>query len=162
MSNIPFNKNICEINIQNNLLVSCIVKINTILPNKFYFSNESKLDIPRIIEIENIDRRTCSYNKDFNNNIILSVRKHKINDDSCMIVPFFKSTNFTCLSCNRIHTQKSEKCCDFENTIIRLNQASLYKIALPNKDQVESYIQKSREEFINLHFPDILDTILLR
>jgi hypothetical protein len=162
MSKVPFNKNICEINTQNNLLVSCIVKINTILPNKFYFSNDSKLEIPRIIEIENIDRRTCSYNKDFNNNIILSVRKHKIDNEPCMIVPFFKSTNFTCLSCNRIHTHKSEKCCDLNNTIIRLNQASLYKIAIPNRNEVEICIQKSREEFINLHFPDILDTILLR
>lgn len=162
MSNFPFNKNICEINIQNNLFVSCIVKINTVLPNKFYFTKDSKLEIPRIIEVENIDKRTCSYNKDFNQNIILSIKKYKIDNNPYLIVPFFKSTNFMCLSCNRIHTSKSEQCCDLGTSLIRLNQAKLYKIAFPDKDQTEQCIQNSREEFIKLHFPDILDTILLR
>ena len=46
-----------------------------------------------------------------------------------------------------------------ENT--KIEKATLIKLVIPDIVQVEKTIENIRNEFILLHFPDILDTILL-
>ena len=47
------------------------------------------------------------------------------------------------------------------NNPIKLVKAELYKIEIPNVFDIPHSIIKARTEFIDLHFPDILSTMIL-
>ena len=48
------------------------------------------------------------------------------------------------------------------NNPIKLIKAELYKIEIPNVFDIPSSIIRARTDFVDLHFPDILSTIILR
>ena len=66
------------------------------------------------------------------------------------------------MSCNKLHNGKTNKCCPMTNNPIKLIRAELYKIEIPNVFDIPSSIQRARLDFIDLHFPDILSTMLIR
>lgn len=49
-----------------------------------------------------------------------------------------------------------------ENSPVKINKAELYKIEIPDISQVNTSILRARSNFVDLHFPDILSTIILR
>jgi hypothetical protein len=48
------------------------------------------------------------------------------------------------------------------NNPIKLIKAELYKIEIPNVFDIPSSIVRARTDFVDLHFPDILSTMLIR
>jgi hypothetical protein len=48
------------------------------------------------------------------------------------------------------------------NNPVKLIKAELYKIEIPNVFDIPHSIIRARTEFIDLHFPDILSTMLVR
>ncbi len=162
---IPFLPNIFKIELWNNQLVSNIIQKNIVTPNKFYFTDDCKIEIPRIIEVANnnlIIKKTCHYHKNFNDTYIISVMKANLELSGNFLIPYFTSNKFKCLSCNKIHDGKTDKCCSMEKSVICLEQAKLYKIEIPKLSEIELSLSNSREEFTRLHFVDFLDTIMLR
>lgn len=58
--------------------------------------------------------------------------------------------------------KRSSKCCEMMNSPIRLNSAELYKIVIPSRYDIVSELSRAKNDFIDLHFPDLLSTILLK
>ena len=161
----PLLPGLFKIELWNNQFVSSIVQKNIIAPNKFYFTDECKIEIPRLIEVVNNSesiKKTCTHYKNFDNTYIISCSKTNIDLSSKFLIPYFTSNKFKCLSCNKIHDGKTDQCCSLEKSVVCLEQAKLYKIEIPKLSEVESSLIKSKEEFARLHFVDILDTIMLR
>jgi hypothetical protein len=48
------------------------------------------------------------------------------------------------------------------NNPIKLIRAELYKIEIPNVFDIPNAIIRARTDFVDLHFPDILSTMLVR
>jgi hypothetical protein len=143
----------------------CISSQNQLSPTKFLFDKKSIIEIPRVVEFQNpieLTERIITYNKTFNNDYFVHIKKLNIDFSSNIVIPYFKSKSFTCMSCKKYHNGKSEKCCTLEKSPILLHQAKLYKLELPELSTVREKILAARQEFIELHFPDFLDTILLR
>lgn len=161
----PSLPSLFKIDLWKNQFVSTIIQKNIVLPNKFYFTDECKIEIPRLIEVVNKDiacKKTCTYMKNFNDSYMITCSKTNLDLSGTFAIPYFTSNNFKCLSCNKIHNGKTDKCCSMEKTIISLSQAKLYKIEIPQLSYVEKTLSDSREEFARLHFVDFLDTIMLR
>ena len=161
----PILPSLFKIVLWKNLLASTIIQKNIVAPNKFYFTDECKIEIPKLIEVvnnETIVKKTCLHTKTFEDSYILSLPKTNLDLSSNFLIPYFTSTKFRCLSCNKIHNGKTDKCCSLEKSVIFLEQAKLYKIEIPKLSDVEKSLQNSREEFARLHFVDFLDTIMLR
>ena len=161
----PILPSLFKIVLWKNLLASTIIQKNIVAPNKFYFTDECKIEIPKLIEVvnnETIVKKTFLNTKNFEDSYILSLPKTNLDLSSNFLIPYFTSTKFRCLSCNKIHDGKTDKCCSLEKSVIFLEQAKLYKIEIPKLSDVEKSLQNSREEFARLHFVDFLDTIMLR
>ena len=161
----PILPSLFKIVLWKNLLASTIIQKNIVTPNKFYFTDECKIEIPRLIEVvnnETIVKKTCLHTKTFEDSYILSLSKTNLDLSSNFLIPYFTSTKFRCLSCNKIHDGKTDKCCTLEKSVLFLEQAKLYKIEIPKLSDVEKSLENSREEFARLHFVDFLDTIMLR
>ena len=77
-----------------------------------------------------------------------------------MILPVFSQCDFKCLKCKVHHSKNSKQCCSLNGGIM-IEKATLSKLVIPDSSEVEKTIENIRNEFILLHFPDILDTILL-
>ena len=154
-----------KIDLWKNQLVSTIVQKNIVTPNKFYFTDDCKIEIPRLIEVSNNNttiKKTCTYSKNFMDSYLLSLSNTNLDISSKFLVPYFSSNKFKCLSCNKIHDGKTDKCCSMEKSVVLLEQAKLYKVEIPKLSDIEKSLQESREEFARLHFVDFLDTIMLR
>jgi hypothetical protein len=161
----PSLPSLFKIDLLKNHLVSTIIQKNVVTPNKFYFTDECKIEIPRLIEVVNNDKtikKTCTYSKNFTDSYVLFLSNIDLDVSSKFLVPYFTSIKFRCLSCNKIHDGKTDKCCALEKSVIFLEQAKLYKIEIPKLSNVEKSLQNSRDEFARLHFVDFLDTIMLR
>jgi hypothetical protein len=126
--------------------------------NKFY-----TLNVPRLIELQigkNSEKRIVRSFKDFNYKTYVYFKKLDLNLEDFMILPVFSQCEFKCLKCKINHSKNSKQCCNLNGGIM-IEKATLTKLVIPDKDQVENTIEQIRNEFILLHFPDILDTILL-
>jgi hypothetical protein len=161
----PSLPSLFKIDLFKNQLVSTIIQKNVVTPNKFYFTDECKIEIPRLIEVVNNDttiKKICTYSKNFTDSYVLFLSNVDLEVSSKFLIPYFTSTKFRCLSCNKIHDGKTDKCCSLEKSVIFFEQAKLYKIEIPKLSEIEKSLQNSREEFARLHFVDFLDTIMLR
>lgn len=130
---------------------------------KITFDKSYTLNIPRLIELQignHIEKRIVRSFKDFNFNTYVYFKKLDLSLDDFMILPLFSQCEFQCLKCKIKHTKNSNQCCNLNGGII-ITKATLSKLIIPDKDQVDKTIENTRNEFILLHFPDILDTILL-
>jgi hypothetical protein len=161
----PSLPSLFKIDLWKNQLVSTIIQKNVVTPNKFYFTDECKIEIPRLIEVVNNDttiKKICTYSKNFTDSYALFLSNVDLDVSGKFLIPYFTSTKFRCLTCNKIHDGKTDKCCSMEKSVLFLEQAKLYKIEIPKLSDVEKSLQNSREEFARLHFVDFLDTIMLR
>jgi hypothetical protein len=130
---------------------------------KITFSDSYVLNIPRLIEIQigkNTDKRIMRSMKDFNSNTYVYFKKLDLSLEDFMILPVFSQCDFKCLKCKIHHSKNSKQCCSLNGGIM-IEKATLSKLVIPDSSEVEKTIENIRNEFILLHFPDILDTILL-
>jgi hypothetical protein len=130
---------------------------------KITFSDSYVLNIPRLIELQigkNIDKRIMRSMKDFNSNTYVYFKKLDLSLEDFMILPVFSQCDFKCLKCKIHHSKNSKQCCSLNGGIM-IEKATLSKLVIPDSSEVEKTIENIRNEFILLHFPDILDTILL-
>ena len=151
--------------ISNNEILGCLASPGILSDTKLVFTKEYSIMVPATILVEcngTSFRKICSTHKDFSGNTFVRFKKIEIDYTVQYLIPHFRSNDFICMSCNKIHNGKSSKCCSLENSPIRINKAELYKIEIPHVSQVNSTIIKARSNFVDLHFPDILSTIILR
>jgi len=156
---------IYNINKENNFSSSCIVRFNTLTPDKFFITAQSHLELPRIIDF-NINnsksKKACHYHKDFSNSNYIYFRNYDIDKNLKFLIPLFQCSLFKCSSCNKIHNAKSNQCCDLINSPIEIVKAKLIKITIPDNENVHQSIEDNRKEFLKLHFPDLTDMIIMR
>lgn len=130
---------------------------------KITFSDSYTLSIPRLIELQtgqNIEKRIMRSLRDFNSNTYVYFKKLDLSLEDFMILPVFSQCEFQCLKCKVYHNKNTKQCCSLNGGIM-ITKATLSKLVIPDKNEVEKTIEDIRNEFILLHFPDILDTILL-
>jgi hypothetical protein len=106
-------------------------------------------------------RKKKNKSKNCSNKTFLKFKKTELDTKSQMIIPYFKSTEFYCMRCNKLHNGKSEKCCPLNYSPIKIVKADLYKIVIPELSEVNFEIERAKSEFLELHFPDIMSTMLL-
>lgn len=161
--NLP---SLCRITITNNELISCIASPSQLSDTKFVFSSKYEIKIPNTLFVENKDntsRKICSTFKDFSDKTYIKFKCFDLDHSAGIIIPYYKSSHFICLHCNKIHDGKrSNKCCEMMNSPVKLLSAELYKITIPSKSDIMPELTKAKSEFIDLHFPDLLSTILLK
>ena len=149
----------------NNELLCCLAVPAILSDTKFVFSNDYQIKIPSTLTIENRGntlRKICEYYKDFDNHTYIKFRKIELDISVGFFIPYFKSTEFLCMSCNKLHNGKTNKCCSMTNNPIKLIKSELYKIEIPNVFDIPHSIIRARTDFVDLHFPDILSTMLIR
>jgi hypothetical protein len=66
------------------------------------------------------------------------------------------------MSCGKTYSLKSNQCCDMMRAKIQIQEAKLLKITIPSIDLYNKCIEDNKKEFVSLHFPDLVDTIMLR
>ena len=79
------------INKENNFSSSCIVKRNLVSPDKFYYSENSILSLPKILDFSfngNVIKKSCHYHNKFDNSIILYFRNFDA-ESKYFLIPFF-------------------------------------------------------------------------
>lgn len=160
----PQNSNLFEINYQNKYAYSCIIKNNLLSSNKLYFTKGSTIDLPKLVEVCNDDtkkKKVAHYHKDFYGNFFIYISKFEINDGK-FLLPFFELSEFKCLACNKVHNRKTEQCCQMMNCSIEAISGKLTRCYIVNSDTFKTTLDNIRKEFLMLHFPDILDKIILR
>jgi hypothetical protein len=156
---------LCRLVVTNNDILSCIASPSQLSDTKIIFTSVYEIKIPNTITVENKDlvvRRMCDTFKDFSNKSYIKFKKTELDTKSQMIIPYFKSSEFYCMRCNKLHNGKSEKCCPLNYSPIKLVKAELYKIVIPNITQINAELERAKSEFLDLHFPDILSTMLLK
>lgn len=149
----------------NNELLCCIAHPGILSDTKFVFTGNYEIKIPSTLFVENNGnsfRKICENYKDFNNCTYIKFRKIELDISVSFIIPYFKSTEFSCMSCNKIHNGKTNKCCSLQNSPIKILKAELYKVVIPDIRNIQEEILRARIDFIDLHFPDILSTMLIR
>jgi hypothetical protein len=152
------------ISIHKNQIMICVKKLFSLTDNKFYFDETTILSQNKIIDIENkdyTDKRIALYNKDFNNNEYITIKGFKIDPDVELIIPYYECTSFLCSKCKKLHNGKSNKCCSLSSSPILIKQYKIKKIVFPDKNSIEEELAKAKKDFIDLHFPDFLDRIMI-
>ena len=48
-----------------------------------------------------------------------------------------------------------------KKSILEIYDCKLYKITIPKLDEINIKLEESRDEFVSLHFPSLMDTIML-
>ena len=134
--------------------------------NFIYDDNNSlTLDSNLKIYFKNIEHtRRCQLIKNSNDELYLKFRKINLSDlnEECICQPFFRAESFTCLSCNnKFSKDNTSPCCSFDNNIIKINKAKIYKICFLNYQDYFSNYSASRNDFKLLHFATVIDTMLL-
>jgi len=66
------------------------------------------------------------------------------------------------MKCNKIHNGKTEKCCSMQYSPLKITKAELYKIVIPELQDIDPLIERAKSDFIDLHFPDIFSTMMLK
>ena len=151
--------------ISNNEILGCIASPGILSDTKLVFTKDYSIMVPSTIIVEcndTIYRKICTSNKDFSGNTFIRFKKIELDYTIQYLFPHFRSNDFTCMSCNKLHNGKSFKCCSLENSPVKINKAELYKIEIPHISSVNPSILRARTNFVDLHFPDILSTIILR
>lgn len=160
----PQNSNLFEINYQNNYAYSCIIKNNFLSSNKLYFTKGSTINLPKLVEVYNDNtkkKKVAHYHKDFHYNQYIYLSKTEIDKDK-FLLPFFELSEFKCLACNKFHNTKTEQCCQMLNSSIEVISGKLTRCHIVDDTNFKPTLAHIREEFLRLHFPDILDKIILR
>lgn len=133
--------------------------------NKFAFSDNYKIKQKNIVEIENenkLIKKTCHYNKDYHSSTFISLKSFDINTESQIAIPLYSKCKFSCAACNRVfNDNKQSKCCSMQGLIF-IQEAEINKIYIPRISEIDYFLNLSRQEFIDLHFPDLLDNIMMR
>lgn len=156
---------LCRLSILNNEVFCCIASPGQISDNRFVFAPDYQIMVPNTLLVENGDlqlRRMCDKIKDFNNRTYVKFRKTELNTKSNLVIPYFKSTEFLCMKCNKIHNGKTEKCCSMQYSPLKITKAELYKIVIPELQDINPLIERAKSDFIDLHFPDIFSTMMLK
>ena len=149
----------------NNELLCCLAVPGMLSDTKFVFPYDYDIKIPSTLTVDNKGntfRKICDNYKDFNNHTYVKFRKIELDITVDFFIPYFKSAEFLCMSCNKLHNGKTNKCCPMTSNPIKLIRAELYKIEIPNVFEIPNSIQRARLDFVDLHFPDILSTMLIR
>lgn len=158
------NKNLYELFPQKNKSYSCIIACDIISYNKFYFTKDYEFSKNRIVSFiyENqVIKKSVIYHNDFNQNTFIYLNNFDIPKDVRFAIPLFECKSFTCVSCKRVHDKKSNLCCQSNNSVYKLDNFFIKNIYFSNINNFHSILSEVRNEFVKLHFPDILDKILL-
>ena len=158
------NSNLYEINKYKNKNYCCIIDSSLLNSNKFYFTGDSILHINKLTNFYLNDikvRKTLNFHKNFKNSYFVYFSNFDIEKDFTYAIPLFECKEFICLSCNKVHNNKSFKCCSFSNSIILIKEATLISLYLCKADEFSNTLKMVKNEFLKLHFPDVLDKILL-
>lgn len=162
----PFTKkNLYEMNVSNRYNYSCIVNIDFLSPNKLYFTRDTVVNVPSLIIIDadgTKSKKQCHTHYDFDKNIFLYFLKFDIQEKYKYSIPIFKCKKFKCLSCNKNFDSKSVQCCSLINSPLQIIECTLEKLILSTEFDYKNCLKKAHDEFIKLHFPDLLDKIMLR
>lgn len=97
----------------NNELLCCLASPGILSETKFVFTNDYEIKIPSTLFVDNKGttfRKICDNYKDFNNQTYLKFRKIELDITVDFFIPYFKSSEFLCMSCNKIHNGKTNKC----------------------------------------------------
>lgn len=145
------------------------IMANIIIPGllsetKIYFSDTYDLLIPNVIEIDlegSCQKRTIIPYKDFKNNQYISFKKLSFESENTLILPLFSGCEFLCLKCKKLYKPRTEKCCSLDSGI-QIYKGKLSKIYIPKIIDNTKAIKHVRDEFVDLHYSDLLDTILLK
>ena len=165
MQKPSINKNLYELNISSRYNYSCIVNVNSLSPNKLYFTKETNINIPKLIFLDCDEmklKKQCHSHIDFDNNLFLYFLKFDIDSKYKYAIPVFKCKKFICLSCNKNFDPKSDQCCSLMNSPLQIIECTIEKLILSTEFDYEISLKKSYDCFIQLHFPDLLDKIMLR
>ena len=153
-----------RISITNKKIFANIAIPNRLSESKVIFSKTYNLVIPRLIELElydSVEKRICNYYKSFQQETILELKLLDKTIDTNYLIPLFECKKFKCLSCNKIHIKDSDKCCEMKKSILEIEDAKLYKIIIPKLISINNKLDQSRDEFISLHFPSLMDRIMI-
>ena len=165
MSILPENYNNFQIYNHKNKCLARIIKSFEISIDRFYFDTESIIRVPRLINLH-IDllssKKLCTSHRDFNSNLYVTLSNYDFPSDAKFIFPSYSASKFVCLACNRIHGKNSNKCCSLENSVIKIADAEIKDLYLVSQTKINDFLSTSRKNFISLHFPDLLDTIMIR
>ncbi len=146
-------------------IVAVIIKPFILSDTCYYFTDDYKVIIPKTISVVNNGKetkKTITHNYCFDKSLMITLKDFDLSIESGLIIPLFECKEFVCMSCNKIHNNKSNQCCDFINSKVHIKQAKLAKITIPSIDDYRSAIEENKKDFIRLHFPDLVDTIMLR
>jgi hypothetical protein len=142
-----------------------IVDPNILSPEKFLFNKDYKLNIKRIVDVTHGDqklKKQIKSFKDFNNSTYISLRNFDLQQATGLLIPVFNNCSFKCMSCNKNYDKRIRtKCCTM-NAPILITSAELYSIYIPTAEDLQESLTISKSSFLELHFPDLLDNILLR
>ena len=108
--------------------------------------------------------RRCQLLQDTDRNLYVKFKSISADIQEYMIPQiFYKAKKFKCLSCrvDFFKTENAESCCSMKNNIIEICEASIYKICFLNIDNYYSQHHNSKEEFAEMHFSSIVDTMML-
>lgn len=151
-------------NIPKHIVVS-ILKPFVLSDTCYYFTNEYKLNIPKTILVVNNDKelkKTITHNYCFDKSLLITLKDFDLSVESGRAIPLFECKKFNCMSCGKTYSLKSNQCCDMMNAKIHIQEAKLIKITIPSIASYNQCIEDNKKEFISLHFPDLVDTIMLR
>lgn len=148
-----------------NEIFAKIIDPNLLSPEKFLFNKDYKLNHKKIVEVindGNIKKKQIKAFKDFNNSYFVSFRSFDINMTSCLLIPIFNNCSFQCLGCNRNYDKNTKQRCCSLSAPISISYAELYSVYIPTENELDNWQTYSKDKFVELHFPDLLDNILLR
>jgi hypothetical protein len=146
-------------------IVAAIIKPFILSDTCYYFTNDYKIIIPETISVVNNNKeikKTISYNYCFDKSLVITLKDFDLSTESGLIIPLFECKEFVCMSCNKLHDLKSNQCCDFNDSKIHIKKAKLVKITIPSIEDYREAVEQNKKDFIRLHFPDLVDTIMLR
>jgi hypothetical protein len=164
MFKFPPDINTNLINRYNNKIISRVAKTDEVSIEKFLFTKNSNITVSTIIHVFQKEKRhdkTCTFYKDFNSNLYLQFFNLEL-EECEYVFPRFNCKSFKCLSCNKVHNKNSTQCCSLQNSVIEIISADIKEVVVTTETEAHEYLKKSRDAFIALHFPNLLDTILLR
>jgi hypothetical protein len=156
--------NLNRLSIVNKKIFANISVPGHLTDSKLIFSNSCNIIIPKLIEIQlydSVEKRICNYYKGFQQETIVEIKLLDNLLNTNFVIPHFECKNFKCLSCNKIHTQDTDKCCEMKKSILEIYDCKLYKITIPKLDEINIKLEESRDEFISLHFPSLMDKIMI-
>lgn len=142
---------------------------NSLVLNSFGFGykdiNNIKINKQVSIFVNNVRHtRVCSLIYDLERNLYLRFKQISNDFHDDMICQFFyKSRDFECASCGEFYQGQHFKkpCCSMKSNIIIMNDCEIYQINFLSTYDFMKKKTESKNEFLDLHFGSIIDTIIL-